>query len=102
VKRKNRNALLYLEDMLLSMNRIETYIAGMDFRAFTETSLVTDAVIRNLEIIGEAVKNIPDSITSQYPEMPWSQMYRLRNRVSHEYFGIDQEVIWRIAKDHLP
>jgi uncharacterized protein with HEPN domain len=83
------------------MNRIETYTSDIDFETFRQTSLIRDAVVRNFEIIGEAVKNISDSFTSQHPEIPWSQMYRLRTRVSHEYFGIDYEVFWRIAKEYL-
>ncbi|MCY7421650.1 MAG: DUF86 domain-containing protein [Chitinophagaceae bacterium] len=55
--------------------------------------------MRNLEIIGEASKNLPQSLKDKYPQVPWEEMYRLRNRISHEYFGIDYEIIWDISID---
>ena len=61
-----------------------------------------DAVIRNFEIIGEASKNLPADIKSTYPEVPWSEMYLLRNKISHEYFGIDYEIVWDVAVNYLP
>ncbi len=73
----------------------------MSFEDFQNSNMVKDAVIRNFEIIGEAANSLPDSITSKYPEVPWNDMYGLRNRVSHEYFGVDYGIIWRIAKDYL-
>lgn len=69
---------------------------------FKDRSLKTDAVIRNLEIIGKASKNIPEKIKRTYPEIPWKQMYGLRNLVVHEYFGIDYENIWKIISKDLP
>jgi len=100
--KKERNYLFYLEDMYESMLRIQEYIEDLSFAEFRENSLVTDAVIRNLEIIGEASKNVPDSIKQKYPQLPWKQMYGLRNFVVHEYFGIDFENIWKIISDDLP
>ena len=64
--------------------------------------MVVDATIRNFEIIGEAAKNVPDEVQNEYPEIPWKKMYGLRNLISHEYFGIDYEMIWEIAKNNLP
>ena len=61
-----------------------------------------DAVIRNFEIIGEAAKNIPDFIKEKYYEIPWEEMYLLRNKVTHEYFGVDYEIIWDVASNYLP
>jgi uncharacterized protein with HEPN domain len=61
-----------------------------------------DAVIRNFEVIGEASKNIPTHIRINFPQIPWEEMYRLRNRISHEYFGIDYEIIWDIITHQLP
>ena len=58
--------------------------------------------MRNFEIIGEASKNLPASIKTQYPNVPWEEMYRLRNLISHEYFGIDHEILWNIATIQLP
>ena len=97
-----REFILYLEDMLHSMDRIEEYLGGLDFRKFKQTYIVVDAIIRNFEIIGEASKNIPTDIQKKYPEIPWRKMYGLRNLIAHEYFGIDYEMIWEIARKNLP
>lgn len=88
--------------MLLSIARIEEYIADRSFTDFKKDYKTVDAVIRNFEIIGEGAKNIPNDIKEKYPEIPWSEMYLLRNKVSHEYFGIDYEIIWDVAKNYLP
>jgi uncharacterized protein with HEPN domain len=84
------------------MNRIAEYLEGSDLNSFCNDTKTVDAVIRNFEIIGEAAKNLPEEVTTKYPEVPWKEMYYLRNKVSHEYFGIDYEVIWDISKNHLP
>ena len=97
-----REFILYLEDMLLSMDRIEEYLSSLDFKKFKRNYLVVDAIIRNFEIIGEASKSIPTYIQQKYPEIPWKKMYGLRNLIAHEYFGIDYEMIWEIAKRNLP
>jgi uncharacterized protein with HEPN domain len=64
--------------------------------------MLVDAVVRNFEIIGETSKNIPIAIKKKYPEIPWKKMYGLRNLISHEYFGIDHEMLWEIASVNLP
>jgi uncharacterized protein with HEPN domain len=97
-----REFILYLEDMLKSMERIEEYLGDIDFKKFKRTHMVVDAIIRNFEIIGEASKNIPTEFKDKYPEIPWKKMYGLRNLISHEYFWIDYEMIWEIAKNNLP
>lgn len=97
-----REFILYLEDMLQSMDRIEEYLGELDFRKFKLNYMAVDAIIRNFEIIGEASKNIPKKIQKKYPEVPWRKMYGLRNLIAHEYFGIDYEMIWEIAKNNLP
>lgn len=94
--KESRNYIHYLEDMLESMRRIQKYTEGLSFVEFTSSTLKTDAVIRNLEIIGEASKNIPDNLKNKYPEIPWRSMYGLRNYMVHEYFGIDFDNIWKI------
>jgi uncharacterized protein with HEPN domain len=102
MKPEERSYQFYLEDMLLSMERIQEYIEGLEFIQFKQRYMVVDAVIRNFEVIGEASKHVPDAITNKYPEIPWKKMYKLRNIVTHEYFGIDYEVIWEVAKNDLP
>lgn len=97
-----REFILYLEDMFQSMQRIDEYLGDLDFRRFKMSYMVVDAIIRNFEIIGEAAKNIPTEIQEKHPEIPWRKMYGLRNLIAHEYFGIDYEMIWEIAKNNLP
>ena len=92
---------MYFDDILISMERIFEYTKGFDFAGFKSDYKTVDAMIRNFEIIGEAVKNIPDNIKEQYSEVPWYEMYSLRNRISHAYFGIDYEIIWDIITNYL-
>lgn len=93
---------MYLQDLLVAMTRIAEYIEGYDFDRFKKDYKTVDAVIRNFEIIGEAAKNLPDSIKENNPDIPWDEMYLLRNKVSHEYFGVDYEIIWDVCVNHLP
>jgi uncharacterized protein with HEPN domain len=102
MKREGRTYIHYLEDMHEAMRRIRNYTDGLTFDEFTSSTLKMDAVIRNLEIIGEASKNVPDSLKNKYPEIPWRSMYGLRNYMVHEYFGIDYDNIWKIIKVELP
>ncbi len=97
-----RTYLMYLEDIQTAMERIEEYINGLSFINFKRDYKTVDAVIRNFEIIGEASKNLPEEIKEKYPETPWAEMYLLRNKVSHEYFGIDYEIIWDVSINYLP
>ncbi|RZK89015.1 MAG: DUF86 domain-containing protein [Hymenobacter sp.] len=98
----SRSYLLYLEDRQLAMERISRYCAGLDFAAFSGNELILDGVVRNLEVSGEAAKKVPLPVQQLHPQLPWSQMYRMRNRISHEYFGLDLTTIWRVATAHLP
>lgn len=102
MKKEDRSYLMYLEDIQTSMNRIAEYIEGLDFRSFKQDYKTVDAVIRNFEIIGEASKNLPVLIKERNSSIPWEEMYYLRNKVSHEYFGVDYEIIWDVAKNYLP
>lgn len=97
-----RNYRLFVEDILESMNRIEEYIKNISIEEFKNSNMVFDAVIRNLEIIGEAAKNIPDEIRDQYEFVPWLKMAGLRNILIHEYFGIDKQIVWKIISVDLP
>lgn len=102
MKKKDRSDKLYLEALLTAMNRIAEYIEGQNFDQFKLDYKTIDAVVRNFEIIGAASKNVSDTLKNQYPEIPWQEMYYLRNRVMHEYFGIDYEIIWDVARNNLP
>ncbi|MFZ4455278.1 MAG: DUF86 domain-containing protein [Bacteroidales bacterium] len=102
MKKEQRTYKMYLDDILLSINRIEEYTNGLSYSGFKKDYKTVDAVIRNFEIIGEAAKNIPTEIKEANSKVPWNEMYLLRNKVSHEYFGIDYEIIWDIAVNYLP
>ena len=93
---------MYIEDMISSIDRIIEYTNGYEFIQFKKDYKTVDAVIRNFQIIGEAAKNLPIEIKEQYSNVPWDEMYSLRNRISHAYFGIDYEIIWDIIVNYLP
>ncbi len=96
-----RDAKLLLEDMLDSMSKIHKYTFQYSFEEFCNDDKTIDAVIRNFEIIGEAANRIPDEIKSNNPEIPWRSLIGLRNRVIHEYFGVDLEIVWDIVINDL-
>ncbi len=102
MKKEERNYTMYLQDLLVAMTRIAEYLEGYTFDQFKKDYKTVDAVIRNFEIIGEAAKNPPGYIKESNPDLPWDEMYLLRNKVSHEYFGIDYEIIWDVCINHLP
>lgn len=97
-----RTYRMYLEDIQTAMRRIAEYIEGLSFADFKRDYKTVDAVIRNFEIIGEAAKNLPSDFKQKHSEIPWDEMYLLRNKVSHEYFGVDYEIIWDVASNYLP
>lgn len=80
----------------MASDKIEAYTKGYDIDKFISDPKTVDAVVRNLEIIGEASKLIPDTIKTNYPKIPWNLIVGLRNRIAHEYFGIDEYIIWEI------
>jgi len=98
---KSTEYKLFIEDILESIEKIQRYIKNLDYEKFKDNELVADAVIRNLEIIGEASKNIPDNIRAKYPNVPWRRMIGLRNITAHEYFGVDLNIIWEIITANL-
>ena len=98
----SRNDLLYLKDILKAVGRIETYISNVDVENFKTDNMRVDSVLFNLMTIGEAVKNIPDSLRNQYPEVRWNDIGRFRDRVVHHYFGLDLDIVWEIVDVHLP
>ena len=98
----SRDPELYLEDIRMACAKITRYIKGMTFENFKADDRTYDAVIRNLEIIGEAAKNIPEEICLSHPEIEWRAITALRNIVAHEYFGVRDEIIWDIATNKVP
>jgi uncharacterized protein with HEPN domain len=97
-----RDYKVYLEDILEASRKIRSYTEGLSYEAFRESPMVADAVIRNLEVIGEAIKQLPEPLRAQYPDIPWKRIAGLRDILIHAYFGIDFEVIWDLITTKLP
>jgi uncharacterized protein with HEPN domain len=96
-----RNHRILVEDVLLAIEKIGRFTAGMDQQTFLSDEKTIDAVARNLEIIGEAVRQLPDDFKNANPDIPWSQIGGMRNRIVHE-FGLDLEIIWQVIQHDLP
>ncbi len=92
---------ILFEDILECIDKIEIYTKNFDFDDFAKSPMVIDAVVRNIEIIGEASKNIPDEIKEKHLQLPWRKMAGIRNRIVHEYFGVDISIIWFIVSQEL-
>jgi uncharacterized protein with HEPN domain len=84
------------------MAKIRQYTAGLTYEEFIQDEKTMDAVLRNLEVIGEAAKNIPEELRSKYPDVEWQRMIGIRNIISHEYFGVDAQIIWEVATRNVP
>ncbi|MCR4284377.1 MAG: DUF86 domain-containing protein [Parcubacteria group bacterium] len=97
-----RDYLDYLQDIIDSINDIESFVGGMNFNSFEKDKKTMNAVVRSLEIIGEAVKKIPEDVKDKYSDIPWKNMSGMRDKLIHEYFGIDEEIVWNVAIEELP
>ena len=97
-----RDYKLYIDDILQAIKSIESYTKGFNFGKLKQNKLVVDAVTRNLEIIGEAVKNIPADLKRRHPEVEWKKISGLRDILAHEYFAVDLKVLWDIVDNKLP
>ncbi len=98
----SRDYFLYLEDMQESCLQILRYTQGFTFKQFIEDDLVYDAVLRNIEIIGEAVKHIPDDIRQEHSEIDWRRIAGMRDIVVHHYFSIHNEIDWDVVANKIP
>jgi len=97
-----RDRSLYLKDILNAIESIEAFMAGMDFEAFRTDDKTASAVIRKLEVIGEAVKQLPEEVRQRYPDIPWKQVAGMRDKLIHFYFGVEPALIWQIVNNRLP
>ena len=99
---KKRDVRVFLEDILESIEKIEEYTTDINEEEFYENTFVQDAVIRRLEIIGEAVKNIPDDFRVKFPDIPWRQIAGMRDVLIHAYFGVNLRRVWKVIKEDIP
>lgn len=98
-RRSHRQAI---EDRTEAIEKIRRYTEGMTFEKFMADEKTVDAVIRNITVIGEAARNIPEEIQKVHPDMPWMEMRGIRNVVVHEYFGVSKDILWRTVEEDLP
>lgn len=97
-----RNHTLFINDILEAINKIEEFVGDMNYEKFTADDKTVSVVIRKLEIIGEAAKNLPEFLKEKYPLLPWKEMARMRDKITHGYFEVDYEIVWKVIKERLP
>jgi uncharacterized protein with HEPN domain len=100
--RDRRSYRDYLRDMVQAAADAIVFTQGMDFSIFSGDRRTNLAVVRALEIIGEAARQVPTDVRRRYPQVPWQDMADMRNKLIHEYFGVDLEVVWRTVQEDLP
>ena len=97
----HRDSRLYLDDILGAIDHIREYILGLDYEAFQHDRKTQDAVVRNLEIVGEAAGRLPESLQAAAPEVEWRKITGLRNILAHEYFGVSLPIVWDVVQSKL-
>lgn len=97
-----RDYKFFLTDIFESIEKILEFTKDMNFEEFVEDDKTASAVVRKLEIIGEASKNIPNQITKKYTTVPWKEMAKTRDKLIHGYFVLDYEIVWKVVKERLP
>ncbi|MEW6219150.1 MAG: DUF86 domain-containing protein [Thermodesulfobacteriota bacterium] len=96
-----RDHALYLRDILAALDSIEAFVLGMDVESFAADDKTVSAVIRKLEIIGEAAKHIPEAVRGE-TSIPWKEMAGMRDKLIHFYFGVDHHLVWKTVRERLP
>jgi uncharacterized protein with HEPN domain len=92
----------YIQDIIESMDKAMRFVAGMSYNSFADDDKTVFAVVRALEIIGEAVKNIPQEIREKHTGIPWRDMAGMRDKLIHEYFGVNLNVVWKTVQEEIP
>ena len=96
-----RDYKLYLRDLLEASSRIQEYTKNMNFIDFERSNITIDAVVHNLEVIGEAARKLPPEIKARSPEIEWPKIVALRNILAHEYFGVNTQIVWDVVQNKL-
>lgn len=96
------NNILYIEHILIALNKVVDYVGEGTEKDFLDNEQLQDAVIRNFEIVGEATKKIDNTIKSKYVSVPWKQMAGMRDKLIHDYFGVDINVVWETVQNIVP
>lgn len=97
-----RSVDLYLQDIIECVDLIAEYTAGVSREEFFEDQKLVDAIVRRLGIIGEAAKQLPEDFRTAHPDVPWESMIGMRNKILHEYFGVDEAILWKTIQEDLP
>ncbi len=97
----SREYRLYLADILKARGRIRDYTDRMTYKEFAESNITIDAVIRNLEVIGEAARKLPPEIRNRSPEIEWRKIVAMRNVLTHEYFGVNTQIVWDVVQNKI-
>ncbi len=92
----------YLEDIVRAIDEVAEFTDGLSYKSFSQDRKTVNAVIRSLEVLGEAAKHITASMRQRAQAVPWKQMSGMRNKLSHEYFGVDLQIVWAVAQQELP
>lgn len=97
-----RDYKLFVKDILDAIDKIEEFIGNMEYGEFIQDDKTSTAVVKKIEIIGEAIKNIPRDVRVKYNAIPWKDIVGMRNKITHNYFKIDYEIVWNVVKEKLP
>lgn len=97
-----RKSSLYIKDIIDAITKIEEFVENMNFEDFINDDKTSSAVIRKIEIIGEATKQLPQEVRDRFKKIPWSAMAKTRDKIIHFYHGVDYEIVWNIIKEDLP
>lgn len=92
----------YINDIYNSINEVKEFTKELNFETFLTDKKTSNAVIRSLEVLGESAKKIPNNMRSKYPDIPWKKMTGMRDKLIHEYFGVDLGIVWKVIKEELP
>ncbi|HNQ26267.1 MAG: hypothetical protein BWY93_00612 [Euryarchaeota archaeon ADurb.BinA087] len=102
MREQERNIIMFLHDILDTIDRIDQFVAGMDYTDFHHDEKTRFATIQCIEIIGEAAKHIPPQFRSHYPDIPWVDIAGMRDKLIHAYFSIDSLKVWKVIKEDIP